>query len=122
VRVYIAAPLVRTAPTGFFILVGLVTIDIVVIACGNGSREGVLSQAGLNKTTERYPRQRRSQRKSNFRTHARDEKQLFPAVASLFITFSQCPPSAVRPVVNLVARFPQIPLNVGRLPRLILAT
>jgi hypothetical protein len=32
-------------------------------------------------------------------------------------------PSAFRPVVNLVAHFPQIPpFNIGRLPRLSLAT
>src|SRR6266508_1384428 len=55
VRVYIAAAtLVRSAPTGFTILaVSVVTIDIIIVACGNRSREGVLSQAGLNKTTER---------------------------------------------------------------------
>jgi hypothetical protein len=48
----------RAAPTGFFILAaGLVTIDVIVVARSNGSREGILSQAGLNKTTERDPRQ-----------------------------------------------------------------
>src|SRR4030095_1131338 len=74
-RGQLAAALVRAVPTGLIIAAaGLVTIDIVSVAFGNGSGEGILSQAGLNKTIERDPRQRGSQSKTNFRTHARDEK------------------------------------------------
>jgi hypothetical protein len=109
VRIYTTASLVRTAPAGFIILpAGLVLINIVIVACGNGSRESVLSQAGLNKTPERDPRQRSSQSKSNFRTHARDEKELFPAMQAFYYIFAMSP-SAFRPAVNVVARFPQIP-------------
>ena len=60
-RVYTAATLVGAAPTEFIILAaGLVAINVIVVARGNGSREGVLSQTGLNKTTQRNPRQRGS--------------------------------------------------------------
>src|SRR6266545_2061674 len=88
VRVYTAATLVPVTAAGFFILaVGVLAIDIVIVACGNRSRQGVLSQAGLNKTTERDPRQRHSQSKSNFRMHARDEKELFPAMQAFLLHF-----------------------------------
>jgi len=50
------------------------------------------------------------------------EKELFPAMQAFYYIFAMSP-SAFLPVVNLVARFPQIPLfSVGRLPRLSLAT
>jgi len=76
-------------PTGFFILAtGFVAIDIIVVTCSNGSGEGVLSQAGLNKTIERDPRQRGSQSKRNFRMHARDEKELFRAMQAFYYIFA----------------------------------
>src|SRR4029450_3775220 len=101
---------------------GLVTIDIFSVAFGNGSVEGVLAQAALNKTIERGPRQRGSQSKTNFRTHARDEKGSFPAMQAFLLHFCNVP-SCIPAGRQRCRSFPQIPpFNAGRLPRLRLAT
>ena len=49
--------------------------------------EGILSEAGFDKTTERNPRQRRSKSKSNFRRHAPDENEFVLSEASLLLQF-----------------------------------
>jgi hypothetical protein len=100
-----APAVVGAAPPGFIILAaGLVTIDIVIVACGNRSRKGVLSQAGINKTTECDPRQRHSQSESNLRKHGRDEKELFPVMQAFLLHFCNVPAGR-----HLVARFPRVP-------------
>ena len=81
------ATLVRAARAGFFILAVSLIIDIFTVAFRNRSREGVLTQAGLDKTTERDRRERGSQSKSNFRMHARDEKELSPAMQAFLLHF-----------------------------------
>jgi hypothetical protein len=77
------------------LIAGVVAIDIV--ACGNRLGEGLLSQTGLTKTTERDPNQGSSKSKRNFRVHARDEKELFPAVQAfscIFVIFLHRAPRA----------------------------
>ena len=71
----------------FSSLSSVVTIDIVTVAFRNRSREGVLTQAGLDKTTERDRRERGSQSKSEFRIHARDEKELSSAMQAFLLHF-----------------------------------
>jgi hypothetical protein len=74
---------------GFFIFaVGVVTIGIVTVAFRNRSRKGVLTQAGLNETTERDRRERGSQSKSESRMHGRDEKELSPAMQAFYYIFA----------------------------------
>jgi len=88
VGVYTVATLVRAARAGFFIfVVGVVTIDIVTVAFRNRSREGVLTQAGLNETTERDRRERGSQSKSVSRMHGRDKKELSSAMQAFLLHF-----------------------------------
>ena len=71
----------------FSSLSSVVIIDIVTVAFGNRNREGVLTQAGLDKTTERDRRERGSQSKSDFRIHARDEKKLSSAMQAFLLHF-----------------------------------
>jgi hypothetical protein len=88
IRVYVTATVVRATPAGFFIFaVAFVTVNVIVVASGDVRREGILTQAGLNKTTERDSRQRGSKKKSSFRTHARDEKELFQAMQAFLLHF-----------------------------------
>jgi len=78
----------RATPAGFFIFsLAFVTVNVIVVAGSYVSGEGVLTQAGLNKTTERDSRQRGSKSKSSFRTHARDEKELFSAMQAFLLHF-----------------------------------
>jgi hypothetical protein len=70
---------------GSIILV--ISIVIIIVACGNSQGEGFLSQARLNKTTERDPNQRRSQSKTDFRKHRGDKKRLLRAVQAFSCIF-----------------------------------
>ena len=75
-------------------------LDIVTVAFRNRNREGVLTQAGLDKTTERDRRQRGSQSKSNFRMHARDEKELSSAMQAFYYIFAMFLLHKTRPVLH----------------------
>ena len=70
-----------------FIVPAIALIGIVSIAFGNRRNHGVLSKARFDKTTQRNPRERRSECESNFRRHARDENGFVSAGASLLLQF-----------------------------------
>ena len=108
--------LVRAPPSGFFVFVVIVVSIAVVILVATGDREGVLSQAGFDKTTERDRRERGSQSKSNFRMHARDEKELSQRCKP-FITFLQCyrsPSATALRVRQRILSLGRWTLSVGR--------
>jgi hypothetical protein len=67
--------------------ISVITIDIVIVACGNRHGESFLSQTGLNETTERDPHHHCSHSESKFRKHARDKKGLFPAMQVFLLHF-----------------------------------
>ena len=56
----------------------------------NRRNHGVLSKARFDKTTQRNPRERRSECESNFRRHARDENGFVSAVQAFYYNFVMC--------------------------------
>jgi hypothetical protein len=69
----------------------IVTIDFVIVSCDNGRGNGLLTQAGLKKKTERDPRQHRPECECSFRRHARDENGLIRATQAFLLQFCNEP-------------------------------
>ncbi len=67
-----------------FIVPAIALIGIVSIAFGNTRNHGVLGKARFDKTTQRNPRQRRSECESNFGRHTRDEKGFVSLVQAFY--------------------------------------
>ncbi|HET6889002.1 MAG TPA: hypothetical protein VFH87_13885, partial [Candidatus Udaeobacter sp.] len=93
---------------------GLTTFGIVTVAFRNRSREGVLTQAGLDKTTECDRRERGSQSKTNFRMHARDEKKLPLAMQAFLLHFCNVSRSFATRLAYAVNGFSHWALDVER--------
>src|SRR5882724_10237040 len=72
---------------GFIVPVVVVAIDVVIVACSNRHSDGILTEAGFNKTKQRDPSQRSSQRESNFRRHAGDANGLFRVTQAFLLQF-----------------------------------
>src|SRR6266403_1274854 len=72
---------------GFIVPVVVVVIDVVIVACSNRHGDGILTEAGFNKTKQRDPSQRSSQSESNFRRHAGDENGLFRVTQAFLLQF-----------------------------------
>ena len=67
-----------------FIVPAIALIGVVSIAFGNRRNHGVLSKARIDKTTQRNPRQRRTQCESNFRRHGHDETGFVSVVQAFY--------------------------------------